>query len=155
MFVEERLVKTLLDAGVAEELRRRVGALAEEDQRRWGSMTAAEAVCHLRGAFAIANGEREATSTPPPVPRAVMKFLALRVPVRWPEGVRTVPELQRARLLVGSFPEEKRAMEEAFGRFLLRGPAARDHPIFGRMGRWDWMRWGYLHTDHHLRQFGR
>jgi hypothetical protein len=29
------------------------------------------------------------------------------------------------------------------------------HPIFGPMSRSEWMRWGYLHTDHHLRQFGR
>jgi len=29
------------------------------------------------------------------------------------------------------------------------------HPIFGQMTRAEWLRWGYLHTDHHLRQFGR
>ncbi len=29
------------------------------------------------------------------------------------------------------------------------------HPIFGTMTTAEWMRWGYLHTDHHLRQFGR
>jgi Protein of unknown function (DUF1569) len=28
------------------------------------------------------------------------------------------------------------------------------HPIFGRMTEEEWMRWGYLHVDHHLRQFG-
>ena len=28
------------------------------------------------------------------------------------------------------------------------------HPIFGAMTDAEWMRWGYLHTDHHLRQFG-
>jgi hypothetical protein len=28
------------------------------------------------------------------------------------------------------------------------------HPIFGRMSEAAWMRWAYLHTDHHLRQFG-
>jgi hypothetical protein len=29
------------------------------------------------------------------------------------------------------------------------------HPFFGEMTTREWMRWGYLHTDHHLRQFGR
>ena len=29
------------------------------------------------------------------------------------------------------------------------------HPMFGPMTPEDWMRWGYLHADHHLRQFGR
>jgi len=28
------------------------------------------------------------------------------------------------------------------------------HPIFGRMSEAAWLRWAYLHTDHHLRQFG-
>jgi hypothetical protein len=28
------------------------------------------------------------------------------------------------------------------------------HPYFGRMSHADWLRWGYLHLDHHLRQFG-
>jgi hypothetical protein len=27
--------------------------------------------------------------------------------------------------------------------------------MFGPMTEKDWMRWGYLHADHHLRQFGR
>jgi hypothetical protein len=28
------------------------------------------------------------------------------------------------------------------------------HPIFGRMSSAQWLRWAYLHMDHHLRQFG-
>jgi hypothetical protein len=28
------------------------------------------------------------------------------------------------------------------------------HPILGPMTRAHWMRWAFLHTDHHLRQFG-
>jgi Protein of unknown function (DUF1569) len=28
------------------------------------------------------------------------------------------------------------------------------HPIFGRMQDPAWFRWGYLHIDRHLRQFG-
>jgi hypothetical protein len=28
------------------------------------------------------------------------------------------------------------------------------HPIFGTMTEAAWLRWAYLHIDHHLRQFG-
>jgi len=28
------------------------------------------------------------------------------------------------------------------------------HPILGGMSDAAWLRWGYLHMDHHLRQFG-
>jgi hypothetical protein len=31
---------------------------------------------------------------------------------------------------------------------------ASTHPMFGVMTVGDWRRWGYLHADHHLRQFG-
>jgi hypothetical protein len=27
------------------------------------------------------------------------------------------------------------------------------HPMLGPMTRAQWMRWAYMHTDHHLRQF--
>ena len=35
-------------------------------------------------------------------------------------------------------------------RTIVKSP----HPIFGRMSDGDWLRWGYLHMEHHLRQFG-
>ena len=28
------------------------------------------------------------------------------------------------------------------------------HPMFGLMPDRDWLRWAYLHMNHHLRQFG-
>ena len=28
------------------------------------------------------------------------------------------------------------------------------HPLFGPLSSAEWVRWGYLHMDHHLRQFG-
>jgi hypothetical protein len=28
------------------------------------------------------------------------------------------------------------------------------HPLLGTMSNAAWLRWGYLHVDHHLRQFG-
>jgi hypothetical protein len=33
--------------------------------------------------------------------------------------------------------------------------AGRARPIFGRMSDAEWLRWGYLHTDHHRRQCER
>jgi hypothetical protein len=33
-----------------------------------------------------------------------------------------------------------------------RGAMAK-HAIFGAMSRREWLRWGWLHADHHLRQF--
>jgi hypothetical protein len=38
--------------------------------------------------------------------------------------------------------------------FALPETRKTDHPIFGKMTEAQWMRWAYLHVDHHLRQFG-
>ena len=42
---------------------------------------------------------------------------------------------------------QRAASEDEFFR-------GRPHPIFGALSRAAWLRWGYLHVDHHLRQFG-
>ena len=91
-----------------------------------------------------------------PVPPAMMKFFALSTPFKWPKTIQTVPALRREAMPVpDSFSPEHERLTAAFERFLtFRNNTAR-HPIFGAMKPVDWMRWGYLHADHHLRQFGR
>jgi hypothetical protein len=88
--------------------------------------------------------------------RTVLKFGALRVPLRWPHGVQTLPELVEGTPLIqpGVFDRDLARLVQAYGGFLSAASLAPAHSIFGPMSRWDWMRWGYLHTDHHLRQFG-
>jgi hypothetical protein len=91
---------------------------------------------------------------PPPW---LLKFAALRTGLRWPKNTDTTPELIRALEeesaatfgeLVDSTIEKMEAV--ASGR---RWQSS--HPMFGLMTAADWKRWGYLHADHHLRQFGR
>lgn len=47
-------------------------------------------------------------------------------------------------------------LNAALERFSTRGTdfVWPPHPIFIAMSHDEWMRWGYLHMDHHLRQFG-
>ena len=86
-----------------------------------------------------------------------MKFFALRVPVEWPKNVPTVPELRigAPRMQPTNFDNDKASMMEALERFLAFTDNRNPHSFFGAMKPSDWMRWGYLHTDHHLRQLGR
>lgn len=91
--------------------------------------------------------------------RTLVKWIALYAPLPWPEGVRTSPEIDQcggAGTPPGDFAAdvahvEALMQEFASGAVDLEGRA---HPIFGRMSRSAWLRWGYLHVDHHLRQFG-
>jgi hypothetical protein len=118
-------------------------------------MSATQMVRHLGCACEIATGERtvETVKVGPPW---LVKFVALRSGLRWPQGLKTPPELEQ---LMDEQPgdfEALRARAVAQTAVVGRGVGlAGTHPFFGSMTAEDWMRWGYLHADHHLRQFGR
>jgi len=121
-------------------------------------MSAHQAVCHLADSFRFAVGQRPAHAAPTLAGRTVVKWIALYVPLAWPAGIRTVAEVDPDR--GGSMPvafasdvAELTALVELFASKpeLAEG---RVHPVFGRLSRSAWLRWGWLHADHHLRQFG-
>ena len=122
-------------------------------------MTAAEMVCHLDDSYQVAMGEKPATSKSSFLQRGLTKWMALYVVVRWPKNVPTMPEVEQGRggTPPRSFEEDRRRLLATLDRFthLDRGFRYAPHPIFGRLTARQWMRWGYLHADHHLRQFGR
>ena len=114
-------------------------------------------MCHLAGAYEMAADSLAVPDRSGPVPRSLLRFFALHVPVRWPRGVATVPELVEGepRVRPGVFDLDHARLLAAYSRFAgLPAMAGRAHPIFGPLTYWEWMRWGYLHGDHHLRQFG-
>lgn len=136
---------------------RRLQTITPDRERRWGRMTAHQMVCHLADACRMATGERRVRPASSPLPRTLVKWIALHVPVRWRSGIATVPEADQ--MVLGTRPTEfSRDLGEAIA--LLESIAARRdaswpvHPIFGRMSEAEWLRWAWLHTDHHLRQFG-
>jgi hypothetical protein len=51
------------------------------------------------------------------------------------------------------FVEDRARLLKTFMLFCGCAELAPTHPMFGSMRRADWLRWGYLHADHHLRQF--
>jgi hypothetical protein len=55
------------------------------------------------------------------------------------------------------FESDRRRLRALVERFAAQPPdfVFAPHPMFGAMSHDDWMRWGYLHADHHLRQFGQ
>ena len=151
-------MKSLARARDRDEILRRLHAVRPDSARRWGRMTAPQMVCHLADAFRMATGEQPVTSRGVPLPRAFVKWFALYVPLRWPEGILTSPEIDQA--LGGTKPGDfaqdvarvETQIEIVIGEARALGRQA--HPVFGRMSGADWLRWAYVHTDHHLRQFG-
>ena len=151
-------MKTLAHPGDHEELCQRLEALRQDSARRWGRMSAHQMVCHLTDAFLLGMGERPVSQADNLLTRTIVKRLALYSPIPWPRGITTRPEVDQ---LGGGtrpvdFASDIAQAEAQMARFLAHKDLLHrtPHPFFGAMSNGDWLRWGYLHPDHHLRQFG-
>jgi hypothetical protein len=136
----------------------RMSKLSPGDAARWGSMSVHQMVCHLDDSYKIGLGEKYASPASGFLERTLLKRLALDVPLQWAKGFRTRPELEQGKggSLPLDFRQDLALLLSTLDRFCDALPApCVAHPIFGNMTAKDWMRWGYLHADHHLRQFGR
>jgi hypothetical protein len=150
-------MKTLGQTRYRQEISDRLGFVRVDSQRRWGKMNAHQMICHLCDSFRGVTGEKALHSRAGAF-RGLMKWGALYVPLKWPRGFQTMPEMDQD--IGGTRPVEfeadVRELRRVMGRFTRqpRDFTWRPHPIFGAMADQEWMRWAYLHMDHHLRQFG-
>jgi Protein of unknown function (DUF1569) len=153
-------MKTLARDRDKAEILERLRALQPTSTRRWGRMSAHQMVCHVSDCCRMLTGQRTVAEAPNRLlPRPVVRWIALYLPLRWPPGIHTTPELDqygggtRAVEFAADVAELAALLDE-----ITTGPRRRlngqRHPVFGRMSEADWLRWAYLHTDHHLRQFG-
>ena len=152
-------MKTLAREADATEIFRRLRALRQDSVGRWGCMSAHQMVCHLSDGYRLLTGERTTQLARTPLPRLTMRWIALYAPIRWPAGIPTTPDLDQnvGGTRPADFDADVAALEKLLGRVATdrRGHLAGQlHPIFGRMSESAWLRWAYLHADHHLRQFG-
>jgi hypothetical protein len=151
-------VKTLGRAADKAEILDRLRTVGLESPRRWGRMTAPQMICHLNDSFLCCLGRQPVSHAHNLWYRTVMKWLALYLPLPWPRGIQTRPEVDQ---YIGGTKPAEFAADVARLRELVElvtahgGPEWQAHPRFGRMSLPEWLRWGYLHMDHHLRQFGK
>lgn len=126
---------------------------------RWGRMSCGEMVCHLIDSYRVITGDRQVSTASNVLTRTLIKTLALWAPMEWPKGYPTRPEIDQALghgMRPGSFERDQQQLRDVILQVVAR-PADRPwapHPGFGPMTTREVLRWGYLHTDHHLRQFG-
>lgn len=148
-------MKNLSQPDVAMEIRRRVASLGPDTPRSWGKMSCNGMICHLADSFDLAVGRKSVGDVSNLFTRHVMKRFALNVPAPWPKGIATRPEVEQG---VGGTPPaafelDRARLLESIQLFLKADLTDRRHPMFGVMKPSEWHRWGYLHADHHLRQF--
>jgi hypothetical protein len=150
-------VKTLARARDKAEILGRLRTVRPDSRRRWGRMTPHEMICHLNDSFLAVLGRRSVSMATGPLQRTLVKWLALYAPLPWPPGVATRPEIDQK---IGGTPPGEFTADVAQLAALVELVATKpesfhgqQHPIFGPLSESTWLRWGYLHMDHHLRQF--
>lgn len=147
-----------LDPPATRALLERLSRLQPETIPHWGQMSANQMICHLNDSYSLAMNGKSASEQITFLNRTLIRWLALRAPMPWPHGVPTRPEVDQ---FVGGTPPTSFALDKATLVTTMQKFASRPstfpfnrHPIFGPLTHWEWMRWGYLHADHHFRQFG-
>lgn len=148
-------MQTVSDPAVLAQLVERLNSLSADTPRPWGTLTAGEMLCHLADATASVLNQTSSEAVPK---RPFLKWIALSLPLPWPRGLPTPPEVnpQRDGTKPGDFESDRQRAIEGLRTFAAAPASAltSTHGAFGQMTPRDWHRWAYRHTDHHLRQFG-
>ena len=151
-------MKTMARPADKAEIVRRLNTVRPGCTRKWGRMSAHQMVCHLSDAFRLVTHQKAASPATGIVQSTLIKWIALYVPFSWPQGVPTRPEMDQEieGTKPGDFAADLADLELLLERITIvqKDYDWPEHPIFGRMSESAWMRWAYLHVDHHLRQFG-
>ncbi len=148
--------RSLSDPGVLEAFVARFRRLTPANAPVWGTMNAQQMALHVGDASAAALQQREFVSKPRSGPPGLRRLLFFYLVPRMPRGIRSGADPASAAVEPAAFGRDLERAVDLLQQLAAAGPAqlCPKHPIFGPMTRAHWMRWAYLHTDHHLRQFG-
>ena len=151
-------MKTVADHTVLHSLTERFSALRPDSERRWGTLTAHEMLCHLGDAAEMVLRIRPRDRPVPSRQRRMIKLLGLWTPIRWPHGWKTNPahDPRVGGTRPTTFATDLKRVLDGMHVIATARPEAVEpaHGFFGIMSVRDWQRWTYKHADHHLRQFG-
>ncbi len=151
-------MKTLANRDDLNEIIGRIESIRPDSPRQWGRMSSAEMIRHCIDALSVGLGDKKVGLVKTPLPRSVLKLIVLYAPMKWPKNVPTGAPIdpQREGSKPGEFSADLGELVRVTHRFVLskKQDAKLNHPFFGPLSDREWLRWGYLHQDHHLRQFG-
>ena len=150
-------MKTLRKITDRNEVLDRLTVVQANSQARWGTMSAHQMICHLSDSFRAALGEKDISRSTNLFKRTIYKWIALWVLFRWPQGIKTRPEMDQHQggTKPAEFASDVEKLRILLDRFCknFNGEFA-PHATLGQMSKTERMRHAYLHMDHHLRQFG-
>ncbi len=153
-------MRNILQPQVRNTILGRINQVQVSDQPLWGKMTANEMLCHLSDQFRVALRETPVEDQSTMFTRSVVVSLVL-LGVPAPKGkVKTFPEIDQATgqgTPPTDMPHDASTIKDYLEKFIATDAtfSFQAHGIFGPLTGHQWGRLIYLHTDHHLRQFGR
>lgn len=149
-------MKSLSTTRYRQELLERLAGVRPDSRRRWGTMSPHQMICHVSDSIRGALGEKHVNPSTNLFRRTVVKWVALWMPLRWPRGVKTSPEMdqQLGGTRPAEFARDVDGLRDLLARFCTWEGKFAAHAMLGPMSRNERMRHAYLHLDHHLRQFG-
>ena len=134
----------------------RINALTPQSPPRFGKLSAAEMIVHLRITITLSLGEIEAADQSTLFSRTILCWLVYNV-MPWPKGRIKVPS-QYTPPAEHGLDRERDDLLQAIDRFILsaeREPQRKAvHPMFGPLTLRYWQKAHGKHFDHHLYQFG-
>jgi hypothetical protein len=87
-------MRTLADPATRDAITRRFDRLTPVSTAQWGSMCSTQMLRHLVIAFRMALDEYPVAEAPSrKFDTPLVRFLALTLPVAWPRGIKTIPEI--------------------------------------------------------------
>lgn len=135
--------------------------LTSDSQRRWGRMTANQMLCHLSDAFVLLQKDgrpKTPLSAWQKLKFTVMRSVALYSGLPFPKSLPTMAAIDQEKKGTPpiSLSEDKETLIKMIEEFSDKNRSYEHcfHPILGSLTPEQWQRWGYLHVDHHFKQFG-
>src|SRR5437764_527069 len=88
-------MKTLAQPRYKAEIVRRLTTVRPDSARRWGRMSPHQMICHLSDSCRVATGQKTVSEATGRLQRTLLKWTALYLPLRWPLGIPTRPEIDQ------------------------------------------------------------
>ena len=149
-------MRNISNGAVLEDLVSRFRRLAPTQRCLWGTMNAQQMALHVGDSSAAVLKQREFSAKPRSGPTAIRRVALLYLLPRMPRGIKSGADPAAAVVDPAQFGKDVERAVDLLQRLATAPPDALvdRHPILGPMTRAQWMRWAFMHTDHHLRQFG-
>jgi hypothetical protein len=145
-------VKNLFDAGIKQDIIKRIHNLTPQNTAQWGKMNVTQMLAHCQMPLGVATGKHKLKRN---------FFLSLIGPLFKKQLYNDVPfkrNLPTDKSFIitnpGEFEREKQSLVDMVNSFSETSMSGEPHPFFGKMTKEEWSKGTWKHLDHHLQQFG-